>query len=556
MSEETNKSLNFIEEIIEEDIRSGKHGGRVHTRFPPEPNGYLHIGHAKAICLNFGLAKKYKGKTNLRFDDTNPVTEKTEYVDSIKADIRWLGYDWEEREYYASDNFDQLYQFACRLIKKAKAYVDDSSSEEIAYMKKSPQEPGINSPFRERTIEENLDLFARMKQGEFREGEKVLRAKIDMSSPNMLLRDPVIYRILFRTHHRTGDTWCIYPMYDFAHGQCDSIEGITHSICTLEFENHRPLYNWFIEELGIFPSQQIEFARLNLNYTVMSKRKLLQLVQENIVSGWDDPRMPTISGFRRRGFTPRSIRNFANAVGIAKRNNVIDLALLEFTIREDLNLIAKRVLAVMNPVKLIITNYADTIEYLEMENNPENKEDGKRMVPFGKELYIDAEDFMEQGSANYFRLTLNGKVRLKGAYIIECHGLQKSDDGEILELQCRYFPESKSGQDTSNIKVKSTIHWVESSMAIPAELRLYDRLFTVPDPDNQEGDFKDYINPNSLIIKNAFLEPSLSQAKLGDYYQFIRNAYFTPDFDSTPTRLIFNRTVSLKDTWLKLKDKN
>jgi glutaminyl-tRNA synthetase len=536
MNDDLKRSLNFIEEIIEEDIRNGKHGGRVHTRFPPEPNGYLHIGHAKAICLNFGLAKKYKGKTNLRFDDTNPVTEKTEYVDSIKEDIRWLGFDWEDREYYASDNFDQLYQFACKLITKGKAYVDDSTSEEMALMKKSPTEPGINSPFRNRSVDDNLALFNRMRQGEFKEGEKVLRAKIDMSSSNMLMRDPVIYRILYRTHHRTGDTWCIYPMYDFAHGQCDSIEGITHSICTLEFENHRPLYNWFIEELGIFPSQQIEFARLNLSYTVMSKRKLLQLVQEGIVSGWDDPRMPT-------------------AVGIAKRNNVIDYALLEFNIREDLNLIAKRALAVINPIKLVITNFPDGIEYLEMENNPENSEDGKRQVPFGKELYIESEDFMEHASDNFFRLSLHGKVRLKGAYIIECYEVTKNESGEVVKLLCNYFPESKSGQDKSNIKVKSTIHWVESTMAIPAEFRLYDRLFTVPDPDNQEDDFKNYINPDSLIIKNGFIEPSLKDAKVGEFYQFIRNAYFTPDKDSSPDQLIFNRTVSLKDSWSKVKNK-
>ncbi len=555
MSEELHKSLNFIEEIIEEDIRNGKHAGRVHTRFPPEPNGYLHIGHAKSICLNFGLANKYKGKTNLRFDDTNPVTEETEYVDSIKNDIKWLGFDWEEREYYASDYFDQLYQFAVRLITKGKAYIDDSTSEDIAFMKKNPMEPGVESPFRTRTIEENLDLFTRMKNGEFKEGEKVLRAKIDMSAPNMHLRDPILYRILLRPHHRTGHKWCIYPMYDFAHGQCDSIEGITHSVCTLEFENHRALYNWFIEELGIFPSQQIEFARLNLSYTVMSKRKLLQLVKGNYVSGWDDPRMPTISGFRRRGYTPEAIRHFASLVGIAKRDNVIDLALLEFSIREDLNKKANRVMAVMNPLKVVITNYPDQIEYLEIENNPELPENGSRMVPFGKVIYIEHEDFMEVASKKYFRLTKNGMTRLKGAYIIECDEVIKNDTGEILEIHCHYLPESKSGQDTSNLKVKSTIHWVEATQGIKGELRLYDRLFSVSDPEDQESDFKEYINKQSMVIQDAYLEPSLKNSKPGDYYQFIRNAYFTPDLDSHSEKLIFNRTVTLKDGWTKIKDK-
>lgn len=555
MNEEINKNLNFIEEIIEEDIRNGKHGGRVHTRFPPEPNGYLHIGHAKSICLNFGLAKKYKGKTNLRFDDTNPVTEETEYVDSIKNDIKWLGFDWEEREYYASDYFDQLYQFAVRLINKGKAYVDDSSSEDIALMKKSPMEPGLESPYRSRTIEENLDLFTRMKNGEFKEGEKVLRAKIDMSSPNMHMRDPILYRIILRPHHRTGDKWCIYPMYDFAHGQSDSIEGITHSICTLEFENHKPLYNWFIEELGIFPSQQIEFARLNLSYTVMSKRKLLQLVKENLVSGWDDPRMPTISGFRRRGYTPEAIRNFAGLVGVAKRDNVIDLALLEFSIREDLNKKAKRVMVVLNPLKVVITNYPDQIEYLEIENNPEDETPQTRKVPFGKMIYIEQEDFMEVPSKNYFRLTKGGMTRLKGAYIIECTDIIKNDAGEILEIHCKYLPESKSGQDTSHLKVKSTIHWVEATQAIQGELRLYDRLFSVPDPEGQEGDFKDYINKDSLVIRTALLEPTLKNSKPGEYFQFIRNAYFTPDLDSNSEHLIFNRTVTLKDSWTKIKNK-
>ncbi|MBK9221558.1 MAG: glutamine--tRNA ligase/YqeY domain fusion protein [Saprospiraceae bacterium] len=557
MTEDIHKKLNFLEELVEEDIRNGKHGGRVHTRFPPEPNGYLHIGHSKSICVNFGLAAKYKGKTNLRFDDTNPVTEDTEYVDSIKNDIKWLGFNWDDREFYASDYFDQLFQFAVQLIKKGKAYVDDSTSEEIAAMKKNPMEPGILSPFRNRTIEENLDLFFKMKDAKFMEGEKVLRAKIDMNAPNMHLRDPILYRILYKPHHRTGNTWCIYPMYDFAHGQCDSIEGITHSICTLEFENHRPLYNWFIEELGIFPSQQTEFARLNLSYTVMSKRKLLQLVKESFVNGWDDPRMPTLSALRRRGYTAESIRHFASLVGVARRDNVIELELLEFAIREDLNKKANRVMAVLNPLKLVITNYQDQIEQLEIENNPEDIASGSRKVPFGKNIFIEHDDFIEQPEEKFFRLSLHGKVRLKGAYIIECNDLIKNEKGDILELHCSYFPTSKSGQDQSGIKVKSTIHWVEQTQSISAELRLYDKLFTVPDPDNQETDFKNYINPDSLVVNyNARVEPFLKTAKIGSYFQFIRNAYFTPDLDSTPEKLIFNRTVSLKDSFAKTQDKS
>ncbi|MBK9728569.1 MAG: glutamine--tRNA ligase/YqeY domain fusion protein [Saprospiraceae bacterium] len=557
MTEDIHKKLNFLEELVEEDIRNGKHGGRVHTRFPPEPNGYLHIGHSKSICVNFGLAAKYKGKTNLRFDDTNPVTEDTEYVDSIKNDIKWLGFNWDDREFYASDYFDQLFQFAVQLIKKGKAYVDDSTSEEIAAMKKNPMEPGILSPFRNRTIEENLDLFFKMKDAKFMEGEKVLRAKIDMNAPNMHLRDPILYRILYKPHHRTGNTWCIYPMYDFAHGQCDSIEGITHSICTLEFENHRPLYNWFIEELGIFPSQQTEFARLNLSYTVMSKRKLLQLVKDSYVNGWDDPRMPTLSALRRRGYTAESIRHFASLVGVARRDNVIELELLEFAIREDLNKKANRVMAVLNPLKLVITNYPDQIEQLEIENNPEDIASGSRKVPFGKNIFIEHDDFIEQPEEKFFRLSLHGKVRLKGAYIIECNDLIKNEKGDILELHCSYFPTSKSGQDQSGIKVKSTIHWVEQTQSINAELRLYDKLFTVPDPDNQETDFKNYINPDSLVVNyNARVEPYLKTAKIGSYFQFIRNAYFTPDLDSTSEKLIFNRTVSLKDSFAKTQDKS
>ncbi len=556
MEESNNKVLNFIEELIEEDIRNGKHGGRVHTRFPPEPNGYLHIGHAKSICLNFGLAQTYKGKTNLRFDDTNPVTEETEYVESIKHDIRWLGFDWDDREFYASNYFEQLFQFAIQLIRKGKAYVDDLSAEEIAKLKKSPTEAGVDSPYRNRSIDENLELFMLMKAGKFKEGEKVLRAKIDMSSPNMHMRDPILYRILYKPHHRTGNEWCIYPMYDFAHGQSDSIEGITHSVCTLEFENHRPLYNWFIENLGIFPSQQIEFARLNLSYTVMSKRKLMQLVKENYVDGWDDPRMPTLGGLRRRGYTPESIKHFTQLVGIARRDNVIDLALLEFAIREDLNKRALRVMAIYEPIKVVLTNYPETIEWLEIENNPEDPEAGKRQVPFGRVLYIEREDFMEKPVDKFFRLTLHGMVRLKGAYIIKCDDLIKDEFGNIVEIHCSYFSNSKSGQDQSGLKPKSTIHWVEESNAIQAELRLYDRLFSVPDPDNQPDDFKSYINKDSLItLKSAKLEPFLHTAKAGQYFQFIRKAYFVVDTHSHSEHLIFNRTVNLKDSWQKSSDK-
>lgn len=554
--EENNKHLNFIEEIIEEDIRAGKHGGRLHTRFPPEPNGYLHIGHAKAICLNFGLAKKYGGKTNLRFDDTNPVTEDTEYVQSIKADIRWLGFDWEDREYFASDYFPQLYQFALQLIRKGLAYVDDSSSEEIANMKKSPTEPGINSPFRDRSVEENLKLFQGMKEGLYEEGSRVLRAKIDMNSPNMHLRDPVIYRILFKEHHRTGSDWKIYPMYDFAHGQSDSIEGITHSICTLEFENHKPLYNWFIKKLEIFPSQQYEFARLNLSYTIMSKRKLLELVNSKFVRSWDDPRMPTLSAFRRRGYTPESIRNFATMVGVAKRDNLIDLSLLEYAVREDLNKKALRVMGVIKPLLIHIENYTGEQEWIELENNPESDTAGKRKIPFGQQVYIEQDDFMEDPSENYFRLKPGGMVRLKGAYIIKCESVEKNEKGEISKLLCTYFKESKSGSDQSGLKVKSTIHWVEASTAMNVEIRLYDRLFTVPDPAREGGDFKSYLNQNSLIvIENAKLEPSLKDAQMGVSYQFLRNGYFTKDLDSTENNIVFNRTVELKDSYQKSKTK-
>lgn len=551
MSEE--RSLNFLEEIIEEDLSNGKHGGRVLTRFPPEPNGYLHIGHAKSICLNFGIARKYNGKTNLRFDDTNPTTEDVEYVDSIREDIKWLGFEWEE-ELYSSDYFDQLYEFAVTLIKAGLAYVDDSTAEEIAAAKGSPTEPGMPTPYRSRSIEENLILFEEMKSGKYPDGAKVLRAKIDLASPNMHLRDPLMYRIKHAHHHRTGDKWCIYPMYDFAHGQSDAIEKITHSICTLEFVPHRPLYEWFIEKLVLFPSRQYEFARLNMNYTVMSKRKLLQLVNERYVSGWDDPRMPTISGLRRRGYTPQSIKNFAERIGVAKRENLIDLSLLEFCIREDLNKTAWRRMVVMDPVKLIITNYPQgQTEQMEGENNPEVEGgEGSRTIPFSSELWIERDDFMEEPSKKYFRLGPGLMVRLKHAYIIQCTGFTKDESGQVSEIHCTYIPESRSGNDTSGIHVKGTIHWVCAAAAKTAEIRLYDRLFRVEDPSNEEGDFKEYINPESLsVISNAVIEPDLMNAENGRGYQFIRKGYFTLDADSSPEKPVFNRTVTLKDAWAK-----
>jgi glutaminyl-tRNA synthetase len=544
---------NFLEEIIAEDIKNGKHGGRVLTRFPPEPNGYLHIGHATSICLNFGLAKQFGGKTNLRFDDTNPVTEDTEYVDSIRNDIKWLGFEW-ANEFYASDYFDTLYSFAEKLIGEGLAYVDDSSAEEIAAMKGTPTEPGKHSPFRDRSVEENLDLFRRMRAGEFKEGEKTLRAKIDMASPNMHLRDPLMYRIKFAHHHRTGDKWCIYPMYDFAHGQSDSIEEITHSICTLEFEVHKPLYNWFIEKLGIFPSQQYEFARRNLNYTVMSKRKLLQLVNEKHVNGWDDPRMPTVSGLRRRGYTPESIRHFCDLVGIARRENVIDVGLLEFCIREDLNKSATRRMVVLDPIKLIIDNYEEgKVEMLHGENNPEVEGGGgSREIPFSRELWIERDDFMEEPPKKFFRLGPGLMVRLKHAYIVKCESFVKDGNGNITEVHCTYIPESRSGNDTSGINVKGTMHFVSASHAVPVQVNLYDRLFKVENPSAEEGDFKSYINENSLhVVTNAMAEHDLSNAQVGDKYQFIRLGYFTPDLASTPHKLIFNRTVTLKDSWAK-----
>ncbi len=549
MSEE--KSLNFIEEIVENDLNSGKYETLV-TRFPPEPNGYLHIGHAKAICLNFGLTQKYGGYTNLRFDDTNPVTEKTEYVNSQQEDIRWLGFNW-KNELYASDYFDELYGFAVKLIEKGLAYVDESSADEIAALKGTPTEPGQDSPFRSRSIEENLDIFTKMKNGEFADGAYILRAKIDMASPNMLMRDPIIYRIKHAEHHRTGNKWCIYPMYDFAHGQSDSIENITHSICTLEYVSHRELYDWFIEKLEIFPSKQYEFARLNLTSTVMSKRKLLQLVNENLVNGWDDPRMPTISGLRRRGFTPKSIREFCERIGIAKRENLIELSLLEFCIREDLNKTANRVMAVLDPIKLVITNYEKGTEDLIGENNPEAEDGGgTRVIPFSNELWIEREDFMEVPAKKWFRLAPGAMVRLKFAYIVKCEDFVKDENGNVTEIRCTYIPESKSGNDTSGINVKGTIHWVSAPHAKTAEIRLYDRLFTSETPDAEEGDFKDYLNPESLtVLPNVYIEPALADADLESRYQFIRKGYFCLDKDSTADKLVFNRTVTLKDTFKK-----
>lgn len=553
MSEE--KSLNFIEDIIEEDLKNGKYKSIV-TRFPPEPNGYLHMGHATSICLNFGLTKKYSGYTNLRFDDTNPSTEETEYVESIKEDIKWLGFEW-KNELYASDYFDDLYEFAIKLIKKGLAYVDDSTSEEIAALKGTPTEPGKDSPYRNRSIEENLDLFQKMKAGEFPDGSKTLRAKIDMAHANMLMRDPVLYRIKHEHHHRTGNKWCIYPLYDFAHGQSDSIENVTHSLCTLEFVPHRELYDWLIEKLEIFPSRQIEFARRNVSYTVMSKRKLLQLVNEKHVDGWDDPRMPTISGMRRRGYTPEAIRDFCDRVGIAKRDILIDVGLLEFCVREHLNKIAIRRMVVFDPLKIVITNYDKDVEMLEGENNPEDKNTASRKIPFGKELYIEREDFMENPPKKFFRLYPGGMVRLKYAYIIRCDEAVKDEKGNIIELRCTYIPESRSGHDTSGINVKGTLHWVELTTAITAEVRLYDRLFKVEDPSSEEGDFKEYVNPNSLqTITTAYAEPALKNAKLNDRYQFLRKGYFTLDNKDTYARLVFNRTVTLKDAWAKEQKKD
>jgi glutaminyl-tRNA synthetase len=551
------RSLNFIEEIIEEDLKNNVNEGCVHTRFPPEPNGYLHIGHAKSICLNFGLAKKYNGKTNLRFDDTNPVKEETEYVDSIMEDVKWLGFDWEERLFYASDYFEQLYEFAVILIKKGKAYICDMTAEEISETRGTPTRPGKESPYRNRTMDENLDLFARMRAGEFKDGEKVLRAKIGMDSPNMHMRDPILYRILHAEHHRTGNTWCIYPMYDFAHGQSDSIEGITHSICTLEFEVHRPLYEWFLREIGIYAPRQIEFARLNLSYTVMSKRKLLELVKENFVNGWDDPRMPTICGLRRRGYTPESIRNFSETIGVAKRDNVIEVGLLEFCIREDLNKKANRLMAVLDPVKVVIDNYPDDlVEEMESINNPEDETKGKRMVPFSKTLFIERDDFMEDPPNKFFRLAPGREVRLKSAYIIKCERFVKDPEtGKIVEIHCTYDPMTKSGMPDSNRKVKGTLHWVSEKQAVNVEVRLYDRLFIKENPEEaEEGkSYKDYLNPDSLKVITAKGEPAINNASRSEKYQFERIGYFSLDPDSSPENLVFNRVVPLKDSWAKME---
>ncbi|MFC0877907.1 glutamine--tRNA ligase/YqeY domain fusion protein [Saccharicrinis sp. FJH2] len=551
------KPLNFIEEFVVQDIEAGKNNKRVHTRFPPEPNGYLHIGHAKAICLDFGVAERFGGKCNLRFDDTNPVKEDVEYVDSIKEDIKWLGFDWEDREFYASDYFGKLYDFAVDLIKRGLAYVDDQSSEEIAGQKGTPTSPGKESPYRSRSVEENLDLFQRMNAGEFAEGAKVLRAKIDMASPNMHMRDPIMYRILNRSHHRTGDTWHVYPMYDFAHGQSDYFEGITHSLCTLEFEVHRPLYNWFVDQLmdSDYRPRQIEFNRLNLNYTVMSKRKLLQLVQEGYVSGWDDPRMPTLSGLRRRGYTPESIRNFVDRIGYTKFEALNDFALLEHSVRDDLNKRAPRVNAVLDPLKLVITNYPDDlVEDMEIINNPEDESMGSRTIPFSKEIYIERNDFMEDPPKKFFRLGPDREVRLKGAYIVKCTGFKKnSDTGEIEELYCTYDPLTKSGMPDSNRKVKGTLHWVSVKHCVDAEVRLYDRLFLDEAPlGHKDKDFLEFLNKDSLkILKGCKVEPSLENAEPLQNFQFQRIGYFNVDPDSKKGALIFNRTVPLRDSWAK-----
>ena len=556
--DEVKNSLNFLEQIIEDDIKSGRITKHIQTRFPPEPNGYLHIGHAKSICLNFGLAKKYNGKCNLRFDDTNPVTEDVEYVDSIKEDVRWLGFDWGNNEFYASDYFDKIYEFAVKLIKDGKAYVCDMTAEEVSNTRGTPTIPGKLSPYRNRTVEENLNLFERMKNGEFADGEKTLRAKVDMASPNMQLRDPVMYRIKHAHHHKTGNKWCIYPMYDFAHGQSDSIEGITHSICTLEFEVHRPLYDWYIKQLDIFPSHQYEFARLNMTYTVMSKRKLLELVKGNHVNGWDDPRMPTISGMRRRGYTAEAIRNFADRIGIAKRENVIDISLLEFFVREHLNKITPRMMAVINPVKVVITNYPENqTEYLDGKNNPDDESMGTRKVPFSRELFIEADDFMEVPEKKFFRLAPGNEVRLRYAYFIKCTDVVKDENGKIKEIHCTYNPESKGGKSPDGRKVQGTLHWVSAPHAITAEARLYDRLFISENPEEaEEGKtFIDNMNPNSLEIRNCYIEPELAKLKIGDKVQFERIGYFNVDKDSTDNKLVFNRTVTLKDNWAKISGK-
>lgn len=555
MSESKKEALNFIEQIITEDLENGKHEGRIHTRFPPEPNGYLHIGHAKAICINFELAKKYGGQTNLRFDDTNPTTEDTSYVESIKRDIKWLGFEW-ANELYASDYFETLYGYAVKLIEKGLAYVDDSTAAEIAEMKGVPTKPGIESPFRERSIAENLELFQGMRDGLYEDGAKVLRAKVDMTSPNMHMRDPVIYRIKRDHHHRTGDQWIIYPMYDFAHGQSDSIEHITHSLCSLEFRHHRPLYDWFIEQLDIFPSRQIEFARMNVEYMITSKRKLLKLVEEGLVSGWDDPRMPTISGMRRRGYPADALRTFCDKAGVAKRENLIEYALLESCVRTSLNASSARVMGVLDPVKLVITNYPeDQVEELEAINNPEDETMGTRKIPFSRNLYIERDDFMEDAPKKYFRMSPGRCVRLKNAFIVECQEAIKDAAGNITEIHCTYFKDSKSGQDTSGIKAKGTIHWVSIEHAIQAEVRNYDKLFTVPQPTKEEDrDFLEFFNTASLSSnENAFVEPSLLEAENGTVFQFMRKGYYAVDETSSPEKLVFNRTCTLKDSWGKAK---
>lgn len=557
--EEKESGLNFVEQIVAEDLKAGKNGGRLNTRFPPEPNGYLHIGHAKAICMDFGVAEKFGGTCNLRFDDTNPVKEDVEYVDSIREDIKWLGYDWADREYYASDYFPQLFDLAVRLIKEGKAYVDEQTAEQIAQQKGTPTTPGVDSPYRNRPISENLDLFLRMNKGEFEEGSMVLRAKIDMASSNMHFRDPIMYRIIKHPHHRTGDTWKVYPMYDFAHGQSDYFEGVTHSICTLEFVPHRPLYDYFVDELAdaSYRPRQIEFNRLNLTYTVLSKRKLLQLVKEGLVDGWDDPRMPTISGLRRRGFTPESIKAFVNRIGYTKFEAVNDISLLEFSIREDLNKRATRVCAVINPVKVVITNYPqDKVEYVSMENNPEEEGSGTHAMPFAREIFIEREDFMENPPKKFFRMTPDKEVRLKGAYIVKCTGCKKDADGNIEEIYCEYDPETLSGMPGSERKVKGTLHWVSANHCIDAEVRLYDRLFNVENAsEDKERDFHEMLNPESIkVVKNAKIEPFLAEnANPGAHFQFQRIGYFTPDSkDSTPDHLVFNRTITLKDSWQKI----
>jgi len=558
MGDEENKRSNFIKDIIDEDIKNGKNDGRVHTRFPPEPNGYLHIGHAKSICLNFCIAKEYNGLCNLRFDDTNPLKEEVEFVDSITEDVRWLGFDWEDRLFYASDYYDKLHECAVQLIKDGKAYVDDLSPEEIREYRGTLTEPGKDSPWRNRSIEENLDLFERMRKGEFAEGEKVLRAKIDMASGNINMRDPAIYRVKFASHHRTGDKWCIYPMYDFTHCLSDSFEGITHSICTLEFEDHRPLYDWFLEQLGVHHPQQIEFAPLNLTYTVLSKRRLRRMVEEGFVSSWDDPRMPTISGIRRRGYSPESIRVFADRIGVAKRDSMVDLKLLEFHVREDLNKTANRVMAVLNPLKVVITNYPDESEELEAVNNPEDESAGKRNVPFSKVLYIERDDFMIDPPKKFFRLAPGREVRLRYAYFIKCEDYVTDENGEVVELHCTYDPATRGGDSPDGRKVKATLHWVSAEHAIDAEVRLYDLLFSRENPNEvEEGkDFTDYINPDSLkVLEDCKVEPYLKDAKPLDRYQFERLGYFCMDKDSKPGKLVFNRTVTLRDQWAKIQKK-